>query len=183
MKITLSVIFVFIAICTLYYVYNEDKSTIVAYISVVGSIASIYAIIIAVMELKTVKQSAEATKKAVEQKMENVNQLLTFAEVEKHLQICSSINVSLKTNQYEAVALKLEELKKILLEIKNNRSISDKDTAKIQSLVMKLGSDITAVRDKWSKINDFDSTLLLTHVNEVSTCLQDISTKLKHKAI
>jgi hypothetical protein len=81
------------------------------------------------------------------------------------------------------VAIRLEELKKVLLEVKNNQSIKDKNEFKIQQMVMRLGSDITAVGNKWKNVTELDSSRVLEHVNEVSTFLQDISTKLKYQTI
>lgn len=166
-----------------YFIYDDVRSSAIDYVSGIGSVASIYAIIIAIVELKSVKRVANETNQAVKDKMNEVNQLLSYADVERHIEICSSVNPNLKGEQYEAVAIKLDQLKKILLEIKNNQSITDKSDSRIQTMVMRLGSDTTAVRNKWVGQLDFDNSIVLEHVDEVSTFLQDISAKLKHQTI
>ena len=177
------VVLVVVLVVVLWIIHDDVRSTAFDYVSGVGSIASIYALILAFIEIKSAKRSAEDTKKAVEGKMLEINQLLTYADIEKHIQICSSVGQNLKGEQYEAVAMKIEELKKVLLEIKNNQGIKDKGCYRIQPMVMRLGTDITALRNKWESSSDLDTSKILEHIGEVSTFLQDISAKLKHQTI
>lgn len=164
-------------------IYYDEYSTTIDYMSGVGSVASIYAILLAFIEFRSAKKSAQETKNAIESKIGEINHLLSYADLEKHIEYCSSISLYLESQQYIAVAIRLEELKKILLEVKNNQSIKEKKDYDIQLMVLRLGSDITAVRDKWKNVVDFDSSKVLEHVNEVSTFLQEISTKLKYQTI
>ena len=183
MKFWHLIILFFISIAIVWVVHDDVRSTPIDYISGVGSVASIYAIIIAWIELKSVKQTTAETQKTVDNKIGEINKLLSYAEIEKHIQICSSISLCLKAEQFEAVAMKLDDLKKTLLEIKNKQSIAEKKDYKIQTMVMRLGNDITAVRNKWTNLSDFDYSIVLEHVDEVSTFMQDISAKLKHQTI
>lgn len=183
MKLGITIGFVLITIIVVVFIYHDDCSTIIDYISGVGSVASIYAFLLAIIEFKSAKRSAEETKNAIETKIGEINHLLSYADLEKHIGYCSSIGHYMKSEQYEAVAIRLEEVKKILLEVKNNESIKEKSENEIQRMVMWLGSDIIAVRRKWKNVEDFDSSKVLEHVNEISTYLQDISTKLKHQTI
>ena len=161
-------------------VSSDADSSAIDYISGIGSVASVYAVIIALIEIKSVKKTAKETQDAVKRKMKEVNNLLSYADVEKHVQMCSSINLCLREEQYEAVAMKLEELKKILIEIQNDQSIKEKRGYLIQPMVMRLGTDIVAVRNKWTELTDVDTSKVMEHVNEVATYLQDVSSKIKH---
>ena len=183
MRFWLTLGFIFITIIVVVLIYYDDCSNTIDYISGVGSVASIYAILLAFIEFRSTKKVAKETKNAIESKIGEINHLLSFADLEKHIEYCSSISLYLKSGQYVAVEIRLEELKKVMLEVKNNQSIKEKQEREIQRMVMRLGSDITAVRDKWKNVADFDSSTLLEHVNEVSTFLQDISTKLKYQTI
>jgi hypothetical protein len=183
MRFWLTIGFVFITIIVVVLIYHDEYSTTIDYMSGVGSVASIYAILLAFIEFRSAKKSAQETKNAIESKIGEINHLLSYADLEKHIEYCSSISLYLKSGQYVAVAIRLEELKKVLLEVKNNQSIKDKNEFKIQQMVMRLGSDITAVGNKWKNVTELDSSRVLEHVNEVSTFLQDISTKLKYQTI
>lgn len=178
--------FIFLSLISLFAVwviYDDVRSTAIDYLSGLGSIASIYAIIIAWSELKSVKAVAKATKVAVDSKMIEISNFITYADIEKHIEICSNIIAYIKADQYEAAALRLEDLKKALLEIKNNNKIKEKSEFAVQKMVARLGTDITSIRNKWIEGVGLDTTMVLDHVNEVSTFLQDISTKLKHNVI
>ncbi len=162
---------------------GDANSTPIDYISGLGSVASIYAIIIALVEIRTVKKTTRETKKAVEKKLDEINNFLSYAEVEKHLEKCTSIAPYLQGEQYEAAALRLEELKKILLEIKNNKAFTEKSDYEITQMVMRIGSDVKSMRRKWTEQEEIDLGTVYDHVNEVSTFLQEISTKLKNQTL
>lgn len=164
-------------------VHNDVRSTTIDYISGLGSIASIYAIIVAIIELKSVKKTTEETKTAVNDKLKEINHFLSYADVERHVEMCKSIAPNIQGMQYEAAALHLEELKKVLFEIKNNNTFTEKSSYDINQMVIRIGTDITALRRKWISHEDINSATIITHVNEVSTFLQEISTKLKNQAI
>ena len=66
------------------------------YISGVGSVASVYAILITLWQISQVKRIADETAKAVKGKKEEINQLLSYADVERHVEICNSISPYLK---------------------------------------------------------------------------------------
>jgi len=183
MRIWLSLVFFIISIVIVFFMQHEGIYTTIDYISGLGSVASIYAILLAFIEFRSAKKVAKETKNAIESKIGEINHLLSYADLEKHIEYCSSISLYLKSGQYVAVAIRLEELKKVLLEVKNNQSIKDKNEFKIQQMVMRLGSDITAVGNKWKNVTELDSSRVLEHVNEISTFLQDISTKLKYQTI
>lgn len=176
---------ILVVLCTIvYYIVHEDgRSTTIDYISGFGSIASIYAIIVAIIELKSVKKTTEETKAAVNNRLKEINHFLSYADVERHVEMCASITPYLQGVQYEAAALRLEELKKILLEIKNNKAFTEKSSYDISQMVARIGTDITALRSKWTSKEDINSATVITHVIEVSTFLQEISSKLKNQAI
>ena len=153
------------------------------YISGVGSVASVYAILITLWQISQVKRIADETAKAVKGKKEEINHLLSYADVERHVEICNSISPYLKGLQYEAAAIKMAELKNILLDIKNNNSISGTNDYQIQKMVRIIGTDIVAMKSKWTKNEEIEENAILDHINDVSTFLQDISTKLKNKAL
>ena len=77
----------------------------------------------------------------------------------------------------------MAELKNILLDIKNNNSISGTNDYQIQKMVRIIGTDIVAMKSKWTKNEEREENAILDHINDVSTFLQDISTKLKNKAL
>lgn len=183
MKVWHFIILLLISSAVIFVIHDDVRSTAFDYVSGIGSVASVYALIVTVLEIKSTKRTAKETQNVVNRRIKEVNQLLSYAEIEKHIQICSSISMCLKGEQYEAVAIRLEDLKKVLLEIKSNQSIKDKNDYKIQPMVMRLGTDITAVRNKWMGKSDLDTEIIMEHIVEASTYLQEISAKLKHQTI
>jgi hypothetical protein len=145
--------------------------------SIVGSVASIQGVIIALIELKKVKTSTEAAM----EKLCEVARLFSYADIERHIEMCSYISVCLINDQYEAAALRMSDLKKLLCEMKSNETKVSQRSQNIQDLIRSIGVDIEAVRGKTQYNEKLDIKLIQKHVNSVSTLLQEVSAGIKQE--
>lgn len=162
---------------TIWLLYDDVTSTTSDYISGVGSVASFCAFLITLWQIKQVKTTSEATKKAVLAKTKEIEQLFTFANIERQMESCHYISICLKDNQYEAAALKMENLKGALVEIMINNWLPDVGSRHLQLLIKRTGNDIVAVRGL--KDNHHNIEQILQHVDDVSTYLQKVSSLMK----
>ena len=60
---------------------------------------------------------AQAAKDAALQKSEEIESFLTCADIEKHIEMCNSIYSSINGEQYEAAAMKLDEIRLLLIKM------------------------------------------------------------------
>lgn len=176
-------ILLFIIAVIILLLYSDCTLRIIDYVSVVGSVASIYAIIIAIVQIKSVKEITENTNNTVNDKLKEIRSFLTYAEIERHQEMCASIVPYLNGNQYEAAALMLLNVKKLLFEIKNSKLIKGVNSSQVNQMIMRLGNDIIALHNIWSKEENVDISKVIEHVNDVSTYLQDISAKIKNRVL
>lgn len=146
--------------------------------SIIGSVASIQGVIIALMELRKVKTSTEVAMT----KLSEVAKLFSYADVERHLEMCSYISLCLLNHQYEAAALRMSDLKKLLCEMKTNETKAYPRSQNVQDLIRNIGVDIEAVRGKSQYNEKLDIKLIQKHVNSVSTFLQEVSAGIKKEA-
>lgn len=173
-----------IAISTgiIWWVYNDVCSTPIDYISGVGSVASIYAIIIALLELKSVKQSTEEIRKAVAAKTKEISSFLTYAEIEKRKEMCNSIYNSINGCQYEAAAMKLDDIRILLIEMRENRS-GRIDKGAMNKLISDIGNDSVNLRNCWMTKEELDSKIIFKHINSVSNVLSNLSANIKSEQL
>jgi len=160
----------------------DVMSSIGDYISGVGSVASVYAIMITLWQLGKVKATSEATKGAVLAKTKEMESLFTLAYVERHVEMSSYISMCIRNNQFQAAALKMEDMKGALITIMDRSVFPSEGSKHLQILIKNMGKDIVELRGSKenSQINNENS--ILQHVNDASTYLQKVSSIIKNEA-
>ncbi len=159
---------------------NDMRATYGDYISGVGSVSSVYAIFVTFYQLAKVKCITEETRKAVMAKSKEIETLLAFADIERHLEMCSYISMCLQSQQYEAAALKMLDLKKVLIEAKSEANSNSK-ASRLQDLVRHLGQDIVAVRGCWKENENIDLRRIQLNLDSIFTYLQELSVIIKKR--
>ena len=166
-----------------YYIGKSEHVTNSDYISGVGSVASVYAILIAIWQSRKAQNAAEAAESAANRKSKEIDKFMSFANISRHIEIANSISPFLAAKQYEAAIIKIDQLKELLVELKENRELSSEDRKSAQMNVIKLGSDIFSLRKQLMGYKSLDEDVLIVHISNVNTFLQEISAKLKKKEI
>lgn len=151
--------------------------------SLIASVVTIICFIITCFQIKNVKKKTSQINEAVNKKIKQVNVFLSYANVEKYIQLSSSVHISLKEKQYEAAVMKLEELKRILLEMETDGNLKETDKHEIGKLVMNVSIDIEAIRTKWTQNLSYDNDVVTRHIGEITTMLYKISRILKQQGI
>lgn len=170
--------------CVVIYYINDDVCTQTSdYISGVGSVASVYAILMTLWQLIQVKTAAEAAKDAVEKKTKEMEAFIAFAEVNRHIEVTNTVTAYLAANQEEAAAIKIEQLKEELINLKQNGDLSTSDYKTANIYVIKLGTDVSAIRKKIAGLSELDTDMVISHVTDVCTFLQEVSSKIRRTNI
>lgn len=177
-------IFIFLTLGTfvLWFLHKDPMTSTGDYISGIGSVASVYAILITLWQLRLVKVTSEATKEAVFTKTKEIETLFTYADIERHIEMCSYVQMCLQNQQYEAAALRMENLKGILIEIMINDILPPEASRHLQILIKRIGNDIVAVRGIWKDNQNNNMESILQHIDDVSTYLQKVSSIIKKDA-
>jgi hypothetical protein len=171
-----------ISILTGYIIHQDESATASDFISGVGSVASIYAIGITLWQLRQVKRVAKAAKNAAQKKSEEIVAFTIFAEIARHQEMCSGIVSCIYGEQYEAAAMKLNDIRKLLIEIREKKwDYADKTV--LNKLISDIGNDSVNLRSRWMSKTELDTKVVLKHINRVSNVLSDISANLKNKKL
>ena len=149
------------------------------YISCVGSVASLYGIIITLWQVSRVKKVATAASEAVDRKLKEIDSFMAFADVKRHIEICNSINVYLTLKEYEAAAIKIEQLREMLVNLRQSNELKDDDFNSASSHLQNLGTDLQSLRKHRSGTVKLNSDVLFTHISDICNFLEEVSSKLK----
>lgn len=147
-------------------------------LSSLGSIASVVGIAITLYQVIKVKSVTKATQIEVKKRMDDVEQFFIYAEIEKSETFSALILSYISRKEYEAAILKIEEIKKILFNIKN-KNLQNVDDIEIQKCIQNLSIDINSIRAKKMTGTNFDIEIIIYNLGNVNGILQNISTKLK----
>lgn len=151
-------------------------------LSILGSIASVVGIAITLYQMREIKLTTKATQIEVKNRMDDIEQFFTYAEIEKSETFSALILSYIRGQEYEAAALKIEEIKKILFNIKNNLKLQNIDNIEIQKCIQNLSIDINSIRAKKMLGTNFNIEIIMFDLGNSNGILQDISTKLKVKS-
>lgn len=167
----------------IYYIYKGGNASTSDYISGAGSVASVYAILLALWQIKQTRSAAQAAAMAAFMKSKEIDKFLSFANINRHIEISNSIPPFLAINQYEAAVIKIDQLKELLTELKVSKDLSLDDRKTAINYVFRLGTDISSIRQQMSGYNRLDKDIVITHVTDVNTFLQEILAKQKKKEL
>jgi len=174
-----TLIIIAISAVVIYVISRDVYASVSDYISGVGSAASVYAIVITLWQLRQVKRVAQAAKDAALQKTEEIESFLTYADIERHIEMCNSIYSCINGEQYEAAAMKLDEMRHLLIE-KRERCIGSVDVATINEVISDIGNDSVNLRNRWISNGELDNKVVFIHINKLSNVLSDIAANIKN---
>lgn len=138
----------FIILCASAVYFSIKCITIGTVISTLGSIASLYAIVEAIIRMRTIEEQNREIKKAVDDKIVFLNKQETTEQVNKYAEVISRIISYIELRNAEAALLKIEELQIFLHSIQCNPTTSEDAKKEITRLHKTIKSDVLVLRDK-----------------------------------
>lgn len=174
------VFFVIVLSLTAVYIISQDVcASSNDYISGVGSVASLYGILITLWQVSQVKKVATAASEAVDRKLGEIDSLMVFADVKRNIEICNSINIYLTAGEYEAASIKIEQLREVLVNLKQSKQLQENDLKTASYHTMNLGTDLQSIRKQIIGIGILEVDVVFLHVSKVCNFLEEVSSKIK----
>ena len=155
------------------------KTTLLDYFSGIGNIASIYGILLTLWQLNKVKEVAQAARDAAMSKAEEIESITTYSSLQREKEMCNSIVSYIKVKQFEAAAIKLDNIREHLIEIKTKLIHSEDDKKNINNIIIDIGNDSVNLRRSWMNSSELDTIKVIEHVNSLSIILAELSSKYK----
>lgn len=171
-----------IIVSFLFFFFEEEKK-VINYISYFGTYLSLFALVITIQQILTLKDITLDTQKKIDEALDKTFKTLTISKISKSIQIIKEIQGYLKDEKFEAAMIRINDLKNFLIHIKQIKSIEDH--IDIESYGIHL-SDISIESTNldqqiYGTGRNINKKLLITKLSKVENFLVEIEGKLKYK--
>lgn len=160
----------------------ETKCGISSYISTIGSIASLYGIYVAYLQIKSVGEIAEETQTAVNSKLSELNNHLTLADLSRIHSMGKETQAFMLYSKYEVALIRMRDFKEELVQLKQNENLFNEDQLnKLNSSVRNLGIDIANLNTNYKRKDQISNETIHEHLDDALCLLAEIEGILKYK--
>lgn len=126
--------------------FSLKCETVGSVFSVLGSIASLYAIIEALVRIKSIKDETQDIKNALNERIASMNLKETTEQINKHIEVVSRIQGYIGARNHDASVILMEQILVFLQSLKCNPTTDSSDVIEIQKFIKLLKIDLNNVR-------------------------------------
>ena len=151
-------------------------------ISVIGSVASIYAIGEAIYQIRSVKQEQECIKNAVNEKIILVENKDVVMNLSQHIETCNHAIKMMKNGNMEATRIYLQSLFSFTIDLESTLSLNLKGDKELKKKQNSLKVDLSKIRNAKSS-SDIDKITKIKMINswgDLQEYFTRLSSDLKH---
>lgn len=152
-------------------------------VGVCGSMASLFGVWVAYVQIKSVKGISEEIQKALKAKVTIVNDSLTLADISRIISLAKDAKTYLRSSKLELASVRLSDLKLDLVLLRQNRILNDEDTVLLSNSIRDIGIDISNVESQIKDKGQLTINVIHNHIEEVLTFLADLEGKIKYKEL
>ena len=151
-------------------------------ISVIGSVASIYAIGEAIYQIRSVKQEQECIKNAVNEKIILVENKDVVMNLSQHIETCNHAIKMMKNGNMEATRIYLQSLFSFTIDLESTPSLNLKGNEELKKKQNSLKVDLSKIRNAKSKsdIDEFTKIRMINSWGDLQEYFTRLSSDLKH---
>lgn len=148
-------------------------------VSIAGTLVSVTALILAVIEINGVKKANVAIKDAVNVNSKAIHRIGNVYDIARHAQMIHEIQGFINAEKWEIAHLRLLELRAILENIKSNIAEYGVELRDIQSHISNVSEDLRSLNKTINKTAMMYPEGILDHLDAVSPFLTSICTNLR----
>lgn len=172
-----------LSLCLILHNYNNEYDAI---ISIIGSVASLAGILVAIGQIHSVKSRASDIKTALDDARTQMENLNIFADINKHSQFIDEIEEYIRSGKYEQALITYKGLKDRLNQLFGyieNRGDLLEIHKQLQGLLDSAGNDVKTLHEIALRKSSFmvDNVQLTKNLEEIKTFLERTSGKIKSR--
>lgn len=173
-----------LSLCLILHNYNNNEYD--AIISIIGSVASLAGILVAIGQIHSVKSRASDIKTALDDARTQMENLNIFADINKHSQFIDEIEEYIRSGKYEQALITYKGLKDRLNQLFGyieNRGDLLEIHKQLQGLLDSAGNDVKTLHEIALRKSSFmvDNVQLTKNLEEIKTFLERTSGKIKSR--
>lgn len=160
---------------------TEDKR-IGTIISIVGSVASIYAIGETFVKIKTMSQEQEKIRKEILDKVSFLDKREMMESVAQHLEICTSGINMLRADNIEASLIHIDKLNQFILELMSVPALNLSSDIDLKKYSSRMVADLSTLRNvnPNQRIDSLTKGNMIDRFTELQQYLGKLKNKLKY---
>lgn len=162
---------------------SDHEITVANAFTLFGTYFSLYGLVVAYLQIQSIKGISTETKDAVDASAKKVNQIISVSELSKSNKVVQEIQIYLQDNKFELALVRMKDLKAILIQIQYNEHLADYVNDKLYNVnITDLATDMNNLYDhmtggkkgiNFSKLNQ--------NMENLSTTLSQFENQLKYK--
>ncbi|MGF7039113.1 hypothetical protein [Mucilaginibacter lappiensis] len=173
-----------IFICILLYLFlPKNDKTFINTLGIIGCILSLVGLVLAYIQILSIKQIAEDTKMKITENITLNNNILMLSDLARKAEIVGEIQGYLRDDKIEMCILRMRDLKVILNTIKNQeryRSLVAKK--EFRTIFENFNLDLTNFQThKFTAKGKIDKAIISTHLEDLSTLFLSVEVQLKNQ--
>ncbi len=152
------------------------------YVSIIGSVASLFGIWVAYLQIRSVREITKETQSAVNNKLADLNNHLTMVDMSRIHSIGKDIQTFLLYSKHEVALIRMRDFKAELIQLRQNEHLFNGDQINRLSLSIKdIGIDIVNLNTNYKKKEQLSTDTINEHIEDALTILTEIEGQLKYK--
>lgn len=174
-------ILAFIAFAISAVIFSLKSQTIGTIISSLGSIASLYAIIEAIISVKSIEEQNNQIQQAIENKIGIINKQETSELINKYVEVLSRVQDYITQRNAEAAIIKIEEVQSFLHNLQSNPTTPPEVKMALSKHIKYMNKDVAVLRNRNHNEQfpkDVDCKVLITNLGALHETLMDYSQKI-----
>ena len=159
------------------------EKSLVSYVSIIGTFLTLFGIIVAYLQILSLKHAAKATKKAVTNSIKKINQISLISDLSKSAASVEEIQSHIRAEDYKSALLRYTDIKSTLIKAKHNIDLKNSHQSTIKKVISTSTLDIESLN---TLIDNSDSDLvettqLIGNLHTIESMLMDFENELKNK--
>ena len=181
-SIVLLLICIAISVVLLLILHWSNKLDLVNGIGIVGSIASLTGIIIAYIQIVSVKKITESTNLAINKTLNELLKSFSISDLSRAIKLVQEVQNFIRLEKIESALLRMQDLKSILIQIRHVEVLNDKyENEEYREIMTNLNIDISNINMILIKQkNGINNVKLCENLELVSTFFSELESKLKY---
>lgn len=177
---------VFVIFVCVLLIPSEDR-TLINYLSLIGTLASLLGLAIAIIQIIALKQISFVTQSAINEAKDKLLLSISINDVAEAAELIGEIENALGLQKYEVANIRIKELKIKLLQFKkDNEFLKIVSEERIKVIIDFLSIQITSlllVIHNVDELAKYEPDSFFEYLQEISTYLSEFKNSIKFKVI
>lgn len=163
-----------------YSMYSDGKGTI-DIIPVVGSVASLFGFIVAIIQIIKTRSSSEAARRAAQDAKSRVHNYVSLSDIYNATRMLDDVKRYLRKENYQAAELRMSDLRGRLTKVKNHEILEELDReGEFKNIISDLGMEVTNLnKSMMDSSKTYDGSKPIGKLEEAKDIMQEMASRIK----